>query len=181
MTRFYYLSIVLLFFSCGQLKVKKVPENKIADKLYFDFDKIVHYFLDIDQDSVLAIHQNRDKSTRNQLLDNILVQYGKESVNDTAFLNSLDALPFKKVVIDPALFSKFRDLFKEKKHEFPVYAACSATWRDILIFKKSENTIGIAKLCFDCDRYYIVGASANTDEFGQSGDFKKLYKLLRKR
>ncbi len=31
------------------------------------------------------------------------------------------------------------------------------------------------------DRRYIARAMANTDEFGQSGDFEKLYELLRKK
>lgn len=176
-----YLTILILFISCGQKQKQPATENKIDEKAFFDFDKIIHYSIDISNDSVLSLHENRDKSRRNMLLDNILIQYGDEHLADTAFLNSLDDLPFNKVIIDPSKFPAIKNIFREKKHEFPVYYACAAIWRDILIFKKSESTIGIAKLCFDCNRYSIVGAKANTDEFGQDGDFEKLYALLKKK
>ncbi len=181
MSRIKYLTILLLFIGCGQKQTQPSIENKIAEKAFFDFDKIIHYSLDISNDSVYSINKNRDESRRNLLLDDILTQYGDENLADTAFLNSLDDLHFNKVIIDSSKFAAIKNIFSEKKHEFPVYYACAAIWRDILIFKKSESTIGIAKLCFDCNRYSIVGAKANTDEFGQGDDFEKLYELLKKK
>ena len=52
-------------------------------------------------------------------------------------------------------------------------------YRDIIIFKNKGTTVGVAKICFRCDQSSIIGTIANTDEFGMSGDFDRLDKLLK--
>ena len=40
--------------------------------------------------------------------------------------------------------------------------------------------MGTAKICFSCNANQIKGTNANTENFGQEGDFEKLEKILRK-
>jgi len=36
----------------------------------------------------------------------------------------------------------------------------------------------MAKICFDCHQKHIVGTNANTEHFGQDGDYPKLLQIL---
>ena len=60
-----------------------------------------------------------------------------------------------------------------------IATACIHVYRDILIFKKEGKVIGTAKICFDCMSKQIKGTTANTENFGQDGDYEKLEKILR--
>ena len=57
--------------------------------------------------------------------------------------------------------------------------ACIPVFRDILIFKKNNKSIGIAKICFECEKSHIVGTNKNIENFGQCGDFSKLMNILK--
>ncbi len=179
MTRLRIIFPIFIFLSCGQVNESPLIQENLVGQPYFNFDEIIHYHIDITEDEVIALNTKTNKSIQDSLLDNILIQYVNENVKDSSFLNSLEILPFKKTIIDKSLFDKFNEIFTEKKHPDPVYASCIATWRDILIFKKSQTTVGVAKICFDCNRNSIAGTKSNTSEFGQSGDYEKLYGLLK--
>ena len=58
------------------------------------------------------------------------------------------------------------------------YEKTVAFYRDILVFKKENKTVGVAKVCFGCSQSIITGTKLNTQEFGQSGDYGRLKKLL---
>lgn len=168
--RLFILLIGIAFVGCS------ADDESQTDKQYFDFDKIIHYKFEITDDEVSNLYEL--ESLRDSLLNNILIQDGKEDITDTLFFNSLENLSTTKTIIDTLLYKDYRNIFKEKRHPNPMWESCIATWRDIIIFKKEELTIGIAKICFDCQRSRIIGTTANTDEFGQGGDYEKLYKLL---
>lgn len=75
-------------------------------------------------------------------------------------------------------FKQVNETFCQRKHQESYAMTCIAVYRDILVFKKENKIIGTAKLCFSCDQNVITGTQHNTDEFGQSGDYAKLFKLL---
>lgn len=160
----YYILTLFLFTACTQA--------------YFDFDEIIHYHFPIADDDGFKYSDIENKTHTDSLFDNILTQYEPSTVRDTIFLNSLELQPIKKSIIDPKLFKDFQKIFTSRYHSKITEMACLPVFRDVLVFRKNKKTIGIAKICFHCDQNYIIGTSANTVAFGQSGDYKKLYNLL---
>lgn len=82
--------------------------------------------------------------------------------------------------IDQSKFEQIDKIFREKIVFNKIETACIPWYNDILIFKKKGEIVGIAKINFDCGTNIIIGTNANTENFGQEGDYEKLKELLKK-
>ncbi len=84
-------------------------------------------------------------------------------------------------MIDKSKFEQMDSIFVERPERKPFNGkfSCLHFYRDILIFKNRGKIIGTVKTCFDCFDTQITGANANTENFGQGEDYRKLKKILR--
>ena len=162
------LGILLLVMGCGQ---------KFGN-YYFDFDAIEYYTIEIDENKLLKTEENPNLTKSQKLQIEIVIGDKPENLNDTSFIQNLENVGFKKKEISSDKHQEIKEVFREKSHKNSFAAACIAVYRDILIFKEKEEIKGIAKIWFDCGKNKILGTNANTMEFGQSGDYSKLAKIL---
>ncbi len=162
------IGIIFLTFSCSQKK----------GDYYFDFDQIDHYSIKIDENELFDLEEKKNLTQNQQLKIDIIVNDKPEKITDTAFIPKLTKIGFTKNIVSENKHAELNEIFREKSHDEVYALACVHVYRDILIFKKSDSIIGIAKICFDCLDSQILGTDVNTMEFGQSGDYGKLNKLL---
>jgi hypothetical protein len=101
-----------------------------------------------------------------------------QNINDLSFISKLTAIGYKKYRIPKSKFTVIDEFFREKPVGESIATSCEYVYRDILIFKKKGKVVGTAKICFSCMAHEIHGAKANTDNFGQDGDYQKLAKVL---
>jgi hypothetical protein len=178
--------IIFIFalFSChtSATKSKQNIQQKqyhiIKGKKFFNYDKIDYYHSNFDSKNSLELLD----SEPNSLLDSIKVAvlFGEtpESINDTSCINQLTKVGYTKQNINKEKFSKIDSIFIEKTTTTNDGTNCVYIYRDILIFKKQNKIIGIAKICFSCFGNRIVGAKANKINFGQDGDYDKLKSII---
>jgi len=160
---------------------KSIPPKttyQVACTPYFQFDKVDHYFLNMDHDKLWDIEQKKIKTEKEKKQLELLIQYTPDKLSDTTILKNIDKLDFVKKEISADKFTQINEIFCLRKHKDLYWLSCIAEYRDILVFKKENEIIGIAKICFSCDQNVITGTTLNTEEFGQSGDYKKLLHLL---
>ncbi|AFR34854.1 hypothetical protein B739_0247 [Riemerella anatipestifer RA-CH-1] len=181
----------ILIFSCNsktETKVENVEkhnieivirEPKITGEKYFEYDEIEYYKNEIEEDQIGELYDNQKKSVKDSLKKEVILGETPKSISDTNFVDNLKSFGYTKSKIDPNKFNKINEIFIEKKHSESYETACIYIYRDILIFKRKSKIIGIAKICFGCDANVIVGTKSNTEEFGMSGDYEKLRKILR--
>jgi hypothetical protein len=191
MKKIFYLFIILLFSCNSKTNLKNNVESAeeefvykepiITGGKYFEYDELIHYKNDFDENKIGELYDNQDKSDLDSLKMGVILNDTPKSINDTTFLKKLETFGYKKSIISKTKFNKIDEIFTEKKHSEVLSAACVYVYRDILIFKRNSKIIGIAKICFDCGDSEIVGTKANTNEFGQSGDFDTLYEILNKK
>ena len=155
-----------------------IKEPKITGGKYFEYDEIEHYKSEIEEDQIGELYDNQKKSIKDSLKMGIILGKIPKSITDTSFINNLETFGYTKSKIDEKKFNEIDEIFTEKKHSESYATACIYIYRDILIFKKKSKIIGIAKICFGCDANIIVGTKSNTEEFGMSGDYEKLSKIL---
>jgi hypothetical protein len=148
-------------------------------KEYFDFDEIDHYSIAISYLEIIELYDNPTKSELDSLKNELISFDTPLNISDLFFIDKLTKMGFKKTAIDKSKFTTIKNIFTEKEFTSGEYTACAPFYRDILIFKKQNKVIGTAKLCFDCMKYDIKGTIANTDNFGQNGDFEKLIEVLK--
>jgi hypothetical protein len=173
--------ILLFLFACNSTETinKNLGiENKDC-KPYFEFDKAEHYYLNITNDQVYNPDSTNNKTEKQKRkLDLLTNLSGPQQLADSMEFSDLESMDFTKTEIPSDKFDLINGIFCDKKHENAQYSACSPIYRDILIFKKNNKTVGLAKICFTCDQHVIAGTTSNTEDFGQSGDYDKLKIIL---
>jgi|SRR5688572_9430095 len=147
-------------------------------KPYFQFDKIEHYYLDIEENKIWDIENKKSKTNKEKRQIELLVQDTPDKLSDSSVLKAIDKFDFVRKEIPTSKFGQINEIFSQRNHREVEAMSCVAIYRDILVFKKDNEIIGTAKICFSCNQKVITGAKFNTGEFGQSGDYGKLYKLL---
>ncbi len=179
------LSIFLVGFnSKTNQKVKPIRElvtyekPRITGKKYFDYDEIIHYKTDFKENKITELYNNYKKSEKDAFRFDVIVGYTPRNINEVGFLDKLETIGYTKTNVDARKFKQIDEIFTEKKHDDVLESSCIYVYRDILIFKKKSKIVGIAKICFGCGANIILGTKSNTEEFGQSGDYEKLEKLL---
>ena len=181
------LTLILAFVACKeseQKSIKKQAQNQqqnFVPKMgarFFEYDGIDYYTSDYDEFSILKLNENKDKSKTDQLKFDVVIGNFPKDITQTNFLKSMDKIGYKKKIISQDKFSEIDQLFVEKTVAESGTYACIAIYRDILVFKKQEKIVGIAKICFACHQHKIIGTNKETDNFGQNGDYKKLAILL---
>jgi hypothetical protein len=191
-TNFSFSLILFLLLGCNQKPTVSRSDHPSKEcKPYFEFNKINYYHTDV-VDTFIWKLTEKERSAQetkylmfvSDILDGDQDSTGRianedpiqsdtadlESLAEFAFLEkeiaSVDMMPMSKIFCDAGREGDIRRL------------ACTAIYRDILVFKQGNRTVGFAKLCFDCERSVIVGSNANTFQFGQTGEFEKLRALL---
>lgn len=161
--------------------VEEVNSPKIeTGKKFFDYDEIVYYFNDYDESKLSDLYGNQSTSVNDSFKKGIILGKIPKDITDLDFINKLEKFGYKKSIIDKSKFNEIDNIFVEKTNTNNVFSACIYVYRDILIFKKQGKVIGTAKICFGCMANEITGTNANTENFGQEGDYYILEKLLRK-
>lgn len=175
------IAILILAFGCNDNTDSKrtvKTENENECKPYFHFDKVEHYFLDIEEDKIWEIEEKTQKTEKESKQLELLIENTPNKLADTVYLKDLEKIDFIKTEISSDKFEELNKIFCERKHKESIGMLCVAIYRDILVFKKANKIIGGAKICFECDQNVIIGTTLSTTEFGQSGDYGKLYSIL---
>lgn len=158
-------------------EVKENLLDKYILKSFFDFDELIHFQIEIDENKLLE--REEDNLTITERLQNDLIIMEKpEALSDTSFISQLEAIGFKKNIVSKKKFDRINNIFSVKQPKESVAYSCIAVFRDILVFKKNSKIVGIAKICFSCDQNRIVGTEMETINFGQDGDYNELHKIL---
>lgn len=171
------LLLIINFLSCNQ-NTNIPPEQKvIEDKCqpYFSFDQVDHYYYSISESELF---EDDKMSTKEMARYEFLVEDKLNKLSDTIYIKELIKLNFVKNEVTKNKFEALNQIFCERKHVNSFELSCMPIYRDILVFKDKNKTIGLAKICFECGQSIIAGTTSNTEEFGESGDFGKLQKLL---
>jgi hypothetical protein len=151
-----------------------------VNKTYFQFNKIEHFKIEIDEDKILNFGAKSKNTPKEKRLIQILLEENLDKLTDTTILKNLQNIGFQKKQIPQNKFEKIKGIFREKKHSEVTEMSCVAIYRDILIFKMNNKIVGTAKICFGCGQSIIAGSKYDTSEFGQSGDYELLRDLLYK-
>ena len=185
----YILPVVALFifYGCHKNQVqdetgKEISEKKKIEpkygKIFFDYDQIDYYSIDIEEDKIKELDDNRNHSKADQYKYDVLIDETPTTLQDLDFLNYLTTIGFSKKEIPSAEFDRINTIFVEKNVTDGYIMGCIPFFRDILVFKKKNTIIGIAKICFTCHQYRIIGTKADTKNFGMGDDYEKLRAIL---
>ena len=69
----------------------------------------------------------------------------------------------------------------KKIHEEVEVTECLPIYRDLIVFRKNKKIVGFAKICLECHKILMRGTTLSYDNFGQSGEYHQLKRILKKR
>jgi hypothetical protein len=81
-----------------------------------------------------------------------------KDISNKSFIKDIE-LGYYDKTLDTSLYNDINEIFREKKHKNYDEPYCTPEYRDILIFKKHNNIVGLSKICFTCQQHYILGTS----------------------
>ena len=189
MNRTIFLIFLTIIISCKKTehKIVDTPSLKsLSDsKNFFDFDQVIHYeYLKNDANLEKYGEEQKKYSSDDKLRRRIIIGKNYEngmpkSETDTLFLEKLEILGFKKKNIDKKYNKQLNNIFSENVSEL-FNSSCFPFYRDILVFKKHNKTVGMTKICFECGQSLFYGQKNNTTYFGQKDEYEQLVKILNK-
>lgn len=171
--------ILILLFGLAILSCHSTTEQKSGSKKFFTYDEIHYYFNDYDETQLEELFGNQSRSALDSIKAEVIIGDIPHDITDLSFIEKLEAIGYKRRAIDKSRFAAIDDVFREKTVLESLATSCIYVYRDILIFKKKGKVVGTAKICFDCLANQIQGTTANTENFGQDGDYGKLERILR--
>jgi hypothetical protein len=161
---------------------KTKPSTLNVSKNFFDFDEVIHYeYLrdDVHLDGFGKKH--KEYSGDNILKRDLIIGHNEnlmpKGTTDTLFIQKLEIIGFKKNNIDKKNNIELNRIFSTKVSEL-IYSSCFPFYRDILIFKKNNRTIGMVKICFECGQSIFYGEKNNTEYFGENNEYEELLRIL---
>lgn len=187
MRHIFLIIYFLTLWSCGTDNNKEekninplMTPTTVTGQKFFEFDEIEYYFNDYDENKMMELSDNVSKSELDSLKEGFIIGDIPQSMSDLSSLDKLVNVGYIKKSIEKSKFHDIENIFSVKPTDEVVGTMCIYVYRDILVFKTKGKIVGVAKICFDCLGHQIIGTNANTNFFGQNGDFDRLNRILRK-
>lgn len=146
---------------------------------FFTFDQVIHYTVPVSKSELDSIIGKSEKSRKELGLLQIVTGNIPVSTQDSLFISNMDILGFEKEIIDPKKYETLANLFSKRQPTKPIQPTCKSGYTDILVFRNKGKFMGSVKLNFECQRHQMVGQRYNDADFGQSGEYEALKKLLK--
>ena len=141
---------------------------------FYEYDEIEWYNFKRNLDSIPPDLEN------NKFLVDVFQGQTFLKIKDVDKLVNLSSNDFNKSTISTLKNDKLNKLFcfDENQSINGFMTACIPFYNDILVFKKENKIVGIAKICFKCEQSTFTESDINTDAFGAKDEFKKLKNIL---
>ena len=174
-----FMIIVFVISSCNH---PKKEENKNTSKVtkkelrpFFNSNKIDHYYLNFSDDEFTKFISKDELTTKEEEFSDLFMGRFPDTIPKENFEKTLLNHNYKKKDLSTKQQNEIQNIFSEKDSLMDYGYACEAQYRDIFLFKNKEKTIGIAKICFKCSRFQIIGSKIDVSGFGKElGKLKKI-------
>ncbi|MEZ5015661.1 MAG: hypothetical protein R2800_01305 [Flavipsychrobacter sp.] len=174
-------ALLLLFCSCTDNDYYHNP---------FEYDKIIHYSVTLDDDEVDTYYQSisdideadsiKNDSLFNKDLYDIVFEHDKiSSLSDVHTISKLAEIGFTKREIPSHSYSSIDSTFRFNKTDVYEESFCEPIYRDILVFKMGNTITGWAKYCFECNKHDFVGADYIYKIKPYNIDYNRLEQILK--
>ncbi|HAS39864.1 MAG TPA: hypothetical protein DCS93_05265 [Microscillaceae bacterium] len=118
-------------------------------------------------------------SAKEKKFAQVLMANQPKSLRKADFIKALEGFGFVKQQVPSKKFAGINELLFSEKSEGRRTTSCEPFYRDILVFRRDARLVGIAKICFECNKSYMVGIEHQTRNFGKKNDYEDLEKILK--
>jgi hypothetical protein len=156
---------------------KEKTANPVEGNYFYKFDEVAHYT--IAEEKVKTIYNRDNKTEKDSITRKLYYRWSDKRLD--AEVDKLNKSYYTSERLDTILYPKLREVFKERSPTGDgSETACEPEFRDIFVFKNEGEIIGMSKICYTCGKFDFIGTKANTNNFGNNGEFVTLSSLLSK-
>lgn len=136
------------------------------ESFFSNFDSIDYYSAD---KKYYSKFHNRltEKSDTNYI--KIIEGDLPKKLDDSLFYSELNSAKFINSKVSQSDIKSFKELFNDDTFTDVYTTACIPDYRNILILKKSNKIIGVLKICYGCQMYYLIGEDEKKKQIEKSG------------
>jgi hypothetical protein len=136
-----------------------------------NFDSIEYYSADKEFYSKFRNRLTQKSDTNYiKILENDL----PKKLDDSLFYSELNSSKFIHSKVSKSDVNSFKELFNDATFTETYTTACSPDYRNILILKKSNKIIGVLKICYGCEMYYLISEDDEKKKIQKSGGIANL-------
>lgn len=182
MRKYIFIITAIIISSCNNAKKEEIVNTKVVKKElkpFFDSDKIDHYYLNFSEDDFTKFTAKDLKSRKDKEFASLFMGFFPELIPVKDFETTLLKFNYKKSNLSFKQEKEIEKIFSDKDSLQNSGYACVAEYRDIFLFRKDKKTIGVAKVCFKCGRFDIIGSKLDTSGFGLWSELDKLKSIVR--
>lgn len=162
----------IVFTNCDE---KTTLDNIESEpKQLYDFDKVEHYYLEIDHSDLEYIYPEHKVC-----IDMVVYENYPMHLDTLPWcFDKLEHFGFTKKMISDDKFKEINQTFiKDKTKNDGIDKECFPIFRDFLFFYKNDKFQGFACLCFSCNEVRFNSEKGSL-RLGYTVDFNKLEKIL---
>jgi len=159
---------------------------------WFDYDEVEYYHLSNDDFKLLnqELYSQKDDRYKNDPLrqekeelrntfEDIVYYQTFSRMADTNMLYQLKALKFIEMPLHSDKYAILDKIFINKENSSDdVTKKCKSIFRDIIVFKKNKQYVGIVKICFSCEEIITSNPLLKHYAFGNNGEYEILKRNL---
>lgn len=129
-----------------------------------DYDELIHYKLD-----TLLINENN--------VNDVLSGETIQNISDTLIVDRFKESGFVKSIVEKSDYIKLHQVLTANQNTKD-NSKCLPIYRDFLILKKKNKTVGIFKICFECSQLNYIDTFGNEERLMTDENSLILEKLL---
>ena len=129
-----------------------------------DYDELIHYKLD-----TLLINENN--------VNDVLSGETIQNISDTLIVDRFKESGFVKSIVEKSDYVKLNQVLTSTENTKD-YSKCLPVYRDFLILKKNNKTVGIFKICFECSQLNYIDTFSNEERLMTDENSLIIEKLL---
>jgi hypothetical protein len=162
----------IVFTNCDE---KTTLDNIESEpKQLYDFDKVEHYYLEIDDSDLENIYPEHKVC-----IDMVVYENYPMHLDTLPWCyDSLEFFGFTKKIVSKDMYEELENIFVYKEIEETLDTECIQVYRDVLVFYKNNKWKGLVSLCLSCNDAIFINAGYSTSGFGYNGEYDKLEKIL---
>lgn len=92
-----------------------------------------------------------------------------KKLGDSILYSELKTDKFINSKVSLADIKSFKELFNDDTFTDTYTTACIPDYRNILILKKSNKIVGVLKICYGCEMYYLIGEDEKKKQIEKIG------------
>jgi len=140
-----------------------ITDSNIISNKIFHFNSVDYYSRTKNRSTERAFYKSEFTEKGESPMD-IFTGYKPDQLADSTFITQLKDMGYQKaIIVEESAIKEISESMVSGTFPDPkLVTTCAPLFRDILILRQNGKISGVAKLCYDCGKFHLVGNDSDS-------------------